>query len=276
MTCPEISLVDGDFVGDEAVVPVTGSHCESAVDALDTLREGAPVVRITAHGRTLGTPEFETFCQTFDTRTWGYRIVKRICDILFSLMVVAVALCLLPITILILLIVAIQTKGSPVYVQQRVGRYGRPLRILKVRTMVADSDDVKRHLDVNQLAQWKRERKVDNDPRIVPIGTLLRKTSLDELPQFLNVLVGSMSVVGVRPVVTDELEAYGDDVAEFLSLRPGITGWWQTQARNNATYEDGNRQDLELYYCRNASFALDTRIFVSTFSAMFGKRKTGR
>ena len=206
---------------------------------------------------------------------FAYRFLKRAFDIVFSLLVVSVAIVFWPIALTIFVTIAVQTKGSPIYLQERVGRYGKPLRILKLRTMVADSDDVEKHLNAKRLEQWRRERKVDDDPRIVPVGSFLRKTSLDEIPQFLNVLTGSMSVVGVRPVVVEELESYGDDVAEFLSLKPGITGWWQVQARNDATYEDGSRQELELYYVRNASLTLDIRIFVETFGAMF-KKRSGR
>ena len=201
----------------------------------------------------------------------GYRFVKRVFDIVFSLCVIVLGL--FPVSLLCL-VIRLETPGSPIYRQQRVGRYGRPLRIYKLRTMVADSDDVEKYLNSEQLAQWERERKVDDDPRITRVGRLLRKTSLDELPQFLNVLAGQMSVVGPRPVVEDELAAYGEDVGELLSAKPGITGWWQVQARNNATYDDGSRQKLELYYVRNASMALDVRVFLETFKAMFGR--TGR
>lgn len=201
----------------------------------------------------------------------AYRAVKRAFDIAFSLCVVVAGL--VPVALLCL-VIRLESPGSPIYRQLRVGYRGRPLRIFKLRTMVADSDDVEKHLSPEQLAQWKSERKVDGDPRITRVGALLRKTSLDELPQFLNVLAGSMSIVGPRPVVEDELAAYGADADAFLSMKPGITGWWQVQARNDATYEDGRRQELELYYVRNASLALDARVFFETFKAMFGR--TGR
>ena len=147
---------------------------------------------------------------------------------------------------LLLLIIRLESPGSPIYRQERIGYRGQPLRIFKLRTMVADSDDVEKHLSPEQLAQWRSERKVEDDPRVTRVGRFLRRTSLDELPQFLNVLAGSMSIVGPRPVVADELPAYGTDVDAFLSMKPGITGWWQVQARNDATYGDGSRQELEL------------------------------
>ena len=173
----------------------------------------------------------------------AYRFAKRAFDVAFSLAVVL--LCLVPVALLCAAI-RLESEGSPLYRQRRVGLEGRPIGILKLRTMVADSDDVERHLDPVQLEQWRRERKVDGDPRVTKVGRFLRKTSLDELPQFLNVLAGQMSVIGPRPVVEEELAAYGDDAGELLSAKPGITGWWQVQARNDATYGDGSRQELEL------------------------------
>lgn len=173
----------------------------------------------------------------------GYRFAKRVFDVLFSLAVIL--LCFVPAAALCIA-VRLESKGSPLYRQRRVGLGGRPVDVLKLRTMVADSDDVEKHLSPEQLTQWERERKVDDDPRVTRVGRFLRKTSLDELPQFLNVLAGQMSVIGPRPVVEEELAAYGDDAGELLSAKPGITGWWQVQARNDATYGDGSRQELEL------------------------------
>ena len=169
--------------------------------------------------------------------------MKRAFDIVFSACATIVGL--IPVALLCL-VIRLESPGSPIYLQERVGYRGKPLRILKLRTMVADSDDVEKHLSPEQLTQWERERKVDDDPRVTRVGRFLRKTSLDELPQFLNVLAGQMSVIGPRPVVEEELAAYGDDAGELLSAKPGITGWWQVQARNDATYGDGSRQELEL------------------------------
>ena len=118
-----------------------------------------------------------------------YRFVKRAFDIAFSLCVVVVGLA--PIALL-LLIIRLESPGSPIYRQERIGYRGQPLRIFKLRTMVADSDDVEKHLSPEQLAQWRSERKVEDDPRVTRVGRFLRRTSLDELPQFLNVLAGSI------------------------------------------------------------------------------------
>ena len=119
----------------------------------------------------------------------GYHFVKRAFDIVFSACATIVGL--IPVALLCL-VIRLESPGSPIYLQERVGYRGKPLRILKLRTMVADSDDVEKHLSPEQLAQWRSERKVEDDPRVTRVGRFLRKTSLDELPQFLNVLAGSI------------------------------------------------------------------------------------
>ncbi|MBM6908756.1 sugar transferase [Collinsella intestinalis] len=222
---------------------------------------------------TLGTDEFAEQCRSLDHRPPLYRFVKRLFDLVFSACVIAVGF--IPGLILSLVIVA-DTKGSPIYSQARVGRLGRTFRIYKFRTMVADSDDVEKYLDAEQLAQWHRERKVDNDPRITPLGRKLRRLSLDEVPNFLNVLKGDMSVIGPRAVSCEEIEWFGDDAETVLSVPAGITGLWQATRRNDATFESGERQRIELEYAKGAGFAMDFRCFIGTFGVMFGKKRTGR
>ncbi len=220
-----------------------------------------------------GTDEFASLCRKLDSRSLGYRAVKRAFDIAFSAVIIAVGI--VPCAVLSAVIAA-DTKGSPIYSQERVGRLGRPFRIFKFRTMVADADNVEKYLDAEQLMEWKRERKVTNDPRITPLGRVLRRTSLDELPQFLNVLKGDMSLIGPRAITFAELEHYGADVALLLSVPQGVTGAWQAGPRNEASFENGERQAIELGYARNASLGEDVRVFGSTFGAMFGKRRSGR
>lgn len=203
----------------------------------------------------------------------AYRACKRAFDIVFSACVLAVGL--VPGLVLSAFIMR-DTGGSPIYSQERVGMGGRAFRIYKFRTMVADSDDVEKYLDAGQLAQWRSERKVDDDPRITPLGRRLRRTSVDEVPNFVNVLKGDMSVIGPRAVSRDEVAWFGKDADELLSVPAGITGLWQVSARNGATFESGERQRIELEYVRNAGFAMDLRCFVGTFGAMFGKKATGR
>ena len=204
----------------------------------------------------------------------GYLVCKRAFDIVFS-----AGICVLvaiPVAVASAAI-AIESPGKPFFRQERIGQYGKPIRIFKLRSMVADAHtNPQKYMTPEQYAVWKREQKLEDDPRITKVGRVLRRTSLDELPQFLNVLNGDMSVIGPRPVTLAETFEFGDDRDEVLSVRPGITGLWQSTDRNDATWVNGRRQKLELEYVRNQGFAMDTRCFFGTFGAMFGKNKTGR
>lgn len=201
-----------------------------------------------------------------------YLIAKRALDVGTSLAVIAVGT--IPVAITCVAI-CVESPGKPLFRHERIGRNGKRFGMWKLRSMYADAeDDIKTYLTPTQLAEWENEHKVSDDPRITKIGRVLRKTSLDELPQFLNVLVGDMSVVGPRPITAKELKYLGEDADEVLALRPGITGYWQAYARNDATWESGKRKDMEMYYVRNVSFGLDAKIFLRTFSAVLGM--TGR
>ena len=199
----------------------------------------------------------------------AYRVAKRTFDIVFSLIVIVVLI--IP-ALVLCIIVAIDTKGTPLYLQKRIGRGGKPFTLLKYRTMTRTADAVEQHLSDEQLRQWHNERKVDDDPRVTRLGRALRNTSLDELPQFLNVLVGQMSVVGPRPVTEHELHWFGDDLDEYLSVPMGITGLWQVTSRNDAHFEDGKRQQIELDYVRRRSIRLDAQIMRRTLGTMLEKR----
>ncbi len=207
--------------------------------------------------------------------TLAYRFLKRLFDLVFSLSVSVVLI--IPIMIVCALI-CFESSGSPVYAQERVGMRGKTIKILKLRSMVADAGDVQKYLSPEQLHQWEVERKVDDDPRITKVGRFIRKCSIDEMPQFLNVLNGDLSVIGPRPITKDELEQHFSDEekAELLSVQPGITGLWQATDRNKATFESGLRQKIELHYVRNRCFCMDWKCFIGTFGAMFGKGATGK
>ena len=195
-----------------------------------------------------------------------YRAIKRLFDIVFSLAVIA--LLAIPVALVCLAIV-IDSPGKPFFRQERIGKDGKKIYIWKLRSMVTDAHShPEKYMTPEQLAQWQREQKLDDDPRITRVGKFLRRTSLDELPQFINVLTGDLSVIGPRPVTLEETYEFGNARDEFLSIKPGITGWWQVTERNKATWENGDRQMLELFYVRHASLALDLRIFVRTFKAM--------
>lgn len=202
----------------------------------------------------------------------AYRFVKRTFDICFSAGVLAVLFipgCALAAAI------SIDSPGSPMFCQERIGKNGRTIRIFKFRSMYSDAHDhPEKYLSREQMVQWNREQKVADDPRITKLGKFIRKTSLDEVPQFINVLLGDMSVIGPRPVTLWETYEFGEHRDEVLSVRPGITGWWQVTDRNDATWENGKRQELELWYVRHMSVLTDMRVFVQTFGAMLGG--TGR
>ncbi len=222
----------------------------------------------------VGTPEFESWARISDARPLGYRFLKRSVDIVGALVAILVCVALWPISLAILIISGVQAKASPIYMQSRVGKGGKLFPCLKLRTMVKDADDVRKYLSEKQLESWYYERKVSGiDPRITSFGRFMRTTSLDELPQFLNVLVGQMSIIGPRPIVQEELSNFtARELAKLLSMRPGITGWWQVTSRNDAKWTDGSRQEVELEYVRAAGVGMDIKIFFGTFGAMFSKR----
>lgn len=196
----------------------------------------------------------------------GYFAFKRAFDIVFS-----AGVCLVLAVPVVVACVAIvnDSPGKPFFRQKRVGKNGKPIYIFKLRTMVSDAHEhPEKYMTAEQLVQWEREQKVDDDPRITRVGRFLRHTSLDELPQFINVLTGDLSVIGPRPVTLEETYEYGDARDEVLACKPGITGWWAATDRNDSTWGSGQRQARELFYVRHQSFGLDARVFVKTFKAM--------
>lgn len=207
--------------------------------------------------------------------TLTYRFLKRLFDLVFSLCVSVVLV--IPVAV-VCAFICLESPGYPLYAQERVGKGGKTIKILKLRSMVTDAGNMQKYLSPEQLHQWEVERKVDDDPRITKVGQFIRKCSIDEMPQFLNVLNGDLSVIGPRPITRDELEQHfsDDEKAELLSVQPGITGLWQATDRNAATFESGLRQKIELNYVRNRCFQMDWKCFTGTFGAMFGKKRTGR
>ena len=186
---------------------------------------------------------------------------------------------LLIVSIPLLLMVAFLIKitmGSPVFfIQSRVGFGGKVFRCLKFRTMVAGSAETLQALlaeNPNAYREWFDTRKLRRDPRITPFGHLLRRTSLDELPQLVNILRGEMSCVGPRPVVEAELERYGPYTADYIRARPGLTGLWQVSGRNNISYSE--RIALDRYYVRRWSPALDILILLRTIPALLRQDET--
>lgn len=192
-----------------------------------------------------------------------YLIIKRLIDIILS---AAGIIILSPLLIILTFLVIADDGGSPLYAHTRIGQHGKKINIYKFRSMRKDSGDLKKLLTPEQLAQYHREFKIDNDPRITRIGNFIRKTSLDELPQMFNILKGDMSIIGPRPLVEEEVRVnYSNtETARLLSVKPGLTGYWQAYARNNAVYETHERQDMELYYTDHRNLLFDIRIFFKT------------
>lgn len=194
------------------------------------------------------------------------RTIKRSGDVVFSLAVLAVGA---PLFGLLAALVKLSSPGPVFYVQTRVGRGYRRFGCIKFRTMRADADAVLAQVleqSPEMRAEFERDFKLREDPRITPIGRFLRRSSLDELPQFLNVLRGEMSVVGPRPIVDKEIERYSDYMDEVLAVRPGLTGLWQVSGRNNLSY--AKRVRLDLAYARGRSFLLDFAIILRTFGVL--------
>lgn len=196
-------------------------------------------------------------------RKHGYLFFKRLVDIVLSL--IGLAFSILPMLI-ISLVIMLESPGPAVYLHDRIGKNGKPLRLLKFRSMYADADEMIKDFTPEQRAEWEENFKLKNDPRITKVGKFLRRTSLDELPQLVNILKGDISIVGPRPVVQRELEKYGDMQDLLLSVTPGLTGYWQAYARSSCSYEQ--RIEMELHYARNANFWWDVKIFFATFGAV--------
>ena len=189
--------------------------------------------------------------------------------------VIAAALLLVLLSPLLLaLALYVRADGGPVfYAHPRIGRGGRRFRCLKFRTMVPDADRRLRELlaaDPAAAAEWAATQKLTADPRIVGIGALLRRTSLDELPQLLNVLAGDMSLVGPRPIVEAEIGRYADDIAAYYAVRPGMTGLWQVSGRSRTSY--AHRVRLDVAYVRNWSLPADVSILLRTIPAVLSRR----
>ncbi len=209
---------------------------------------------------------------TVGKRKYIYLFFKRVFDVICSVLALII---LSPVLLAVAILVKREDGGPVFYKHRRVGFHGAEIAIYKFRSMRVNADKLEDMLTPEQLAQYSKEFKVDNDPRITKIGNFLRRTSLDELPQLINILKGELSFVGPRPIMEKELLTYypGEKGVRLLSVKPGLTGYWQAYARNNALYEDGERQKMELYYVKNHSFLLDLKILFATVGAVI--RKSG-
>lgn len=189
------------------------------------------------------------------------------------LMAVILIILFSPILMILYALVSISTKGHPLFAHERIGLGGRKFRVWKFRTMYLDAQERLNLLLENceeSRQEWNNDFKLKNDPRVTKIGSFLRKTSLDELPQLINVLRGEMSLVGPRPIVEAEIEKYGEFYHYFTAVKPGISGLWQVSGRNDIDYDE--RVQLDVWYVRNWSIELDLEILIKTAIVVLGRK----
>lgn len=196
-----------------------------------------------------------------------YKIFKRVFDFISSLCGIII---LSPIFLVISIIIKLDSKGKVFFKHKRIGKNGKEIFVYKFRSMCENAEDMIKSFTPEQQKEFKENYKLQNDPRITKVGNFLRKTSLDELPQLFNILKGDLSVIGPRPVIGEELEKYGENKSKFLSVTPGLTGYWAANGRSDTTYDE--RIQMELYYVDNMSLKLDVKIFIDTIKSVISKR----
>lgn len=196
-----------------------------------------------------------------------YKIVKRTTDIVLSSIAMVA---LLPFFAIIALAIKIESKGPVFFKHTRIGKDGKVIKIYKFRSMVQNAEDLIKKFTPEQMKEYKENYKLTNDPRITKVGNFLRKTSLDELPQLINIIRGDLSIIGPRPVVAEELKKYGPNIEKFLSVTPGLTGYWAANGRSCTSYEQ--RMQMELFYIDNLSLKMDIKVFFKTIEAVLNKR----
>lgn len=195
-----------------------------------------------------------------------YIKIKRVIDVILA----SVALILLsPLFAIIAIAIKIDSKGPVFFSHKRIGKNGKIIKLYKFRSMVINAEELIKSFTPEQMREYKENYKLTNDPRITKVGKFLRKTSLDELPQLINIINGDLSIIGPRPLVADELEKYGVNKDKFLSVTPGLTGYWAANGRSNTTYEQ--RMEMELYYIDNLSLKMDIKVFFKTILSVLKK-----
>ncbi|MCL2693709.1 MAG: sugar transferase [Oscillospiraceae bacterium] len=211
---------------------------------------------ITLHEKNIANPYSRT-----------YLFLKRAIDISVSFLGLIL---LSPVFLLLAAAIRADSKGKVVYTQKRIGKNGKTFKIYKFRTMVHNADEVWENFTPEQKAEFEVNFKLENDPRITRTGEFLRKTSLDELPQLVNILLGDISIVGPRPIVEREVYKYGVSAWKLMSVKPGLTGYWQVSGRNDVTYDE--RVEMDMFYIDNMSLLTDTKIFFKTFKVVLDKK----
>ena len=195
-----------------------------------------------------------------------YKYIKTTFDLLFSLIILIVGF---PFFIILALLIKFSSRGPIFFLQERIGQNQKPFKCIKFRTMHPEAEDILENIIKNNeilRKEFEETHKLKNDPRITNIGKFLRKTSLDEIPQFLNVLKLEMSIIGPRPIVKAEVHKYGTTFTKVTSIKPGITGLWQVSGRNNLSYK--RRINLDCLYVDNINLLIDIRIFIRTLGVI--------
>ena len=199
------------------------------------------------------------------------RRIKRIFDIVFSLLTMVI---IIPVSIIVMILIMIESPGAaPIFKHYRVGRGGTLFPCYKFRSMVPNAQEkLQEYLKNNPEAkiEWDKYFKLKNDPRITKVGKIIRKTSIDELPQFINVLKGEMSWVGPRPIIKDEIHYYGKYIKDYYAVLPGITGMWQVSGRSEIGYKD--RVSLDVWYVRNWSIWIDITLILKTIKIVLFRK----
>lgn len=196
-----------------------------------------------------------------------YNFFKRAIDIIGAVLGLII---LSPVFLIISIIIKLDSKGPAIFAHRRLGYKGEIIKVYKFRSMVTNAEELIEKLPEEQKLEFYRNFKLENDPRITKIGHFLRKTSLDELPQLLNILKGDLTIVGPRPIVEKELKMYGKYGEKLLTVKPGLTGYWQVNGRSDTTYEE--RVQLDMDYIDKRSLLLDIVIIFKTFGAVLHER----
>lgn len=209
---------------------------------------------------------YQTLCIRERERSIGFVVTKRLADILVSLLALIVTL---PVSLITAIAIKLEDGGPVIYSSKRIGQGGKEFCIYKFRSMKLNADDLEKTLTSEERERYFREFKLDNDQRITKTGKIIRKHSIDELPQFINILKGDMALIGPRPLVKKEIEVnYQKDSELLLSVKPGLTGYWQAFGRNRVMYENGQRQKMELYYIEHSCWNMDIRILWQTIKVV--------
>lgn len=195
-----------------------------------------------------------------------YSVTKKSMDLILSFIGLIL---LIPVFLILAILVKLDSKGPVFYAHTRKGKNRSDIKIYKFRTMYSNSDEIFESFSDEQKEEYYKNFKLDNDPRVTKVGDFLRRTSLDEIPQLINVLKGDLSLVGPRPIVEKEICKYGQYADKLFSVIPGITGYWQSHGRSDTSYDE--RIEMDMYYIDNRSILLDIKIMFKTVISVIKK-----